>query len=270
MPRGTFQDCRCQCPIPGVSPCWSSLHRRPSNTRRCFDSVSCGIIAPFLWVLVHTRFFFVPFPRLESMFSQVLGKSHNQIPLTLRVRVPGDSQSLCQIRRLGSLIWGSEPSQQWENFFGITVLQFVGHAPGSYGIWSYPDCTPPTISTVASSLSLDVGYLFLVGSSALLSVVVQQVCDCDALTWGESTRPSTPPSWTRSPSMLVWFELKEAQEPEVWFHLIYSILRSTNVTSRKLLNFMDLRFLIYEENYQNTYFGWLLWELSKTLYSFIP
>ena len=28
-------------------------------------------------------------------------------------------------------MWDSEPSQQWENFFGIIVLQFVCHPPGS-------------------------------------------------------------------------------------------------------------------------------------------
>ena len=145
MPRRTFQDCRCQRPIPVVSPCWSNLPRRPSNTRRWFGSVSCGVIAPFLWVLVHTKFFLYP-PRLEFLFPPVLWKSCNQIPLTLRIRFPRDSQSLCQIPSLGSLIWGSEPSQQWEDFFGIIILQFVRHAPGGYGIWSYSDCTPPTIS----------------------------------------------------------------------------------------------------------------------------
>ena len=28
-------------------------------------------------------------------------------------------------------MWGSEPSQQWESFFGIIILKFVGHPPGS-------------------------------------------------------------------------------------------------------------------------------------------
>ena len=36
------------------------------------------------------------------------------------------SQSLCQILKLESLIWASEPSQQSENLFGIIVLQSVG------------------------------------------------------------------------------------------------------------------------------------------------
>ena len=60
-------------------------------------------------------------------------EAYNQILLALKARFPGDSQSLCQIPRLGSLMWGSEPSQQWENFFGIIILQFVGHPPCRYG-----------------------------------------------------------------------------------------------------------------------------------------
>ena len=31
-------------------------------------------------------------------------------------------------------MWGSEPSHQWENVFGIILLQFVVPAPGRYGI----------------------------------------------------------------------------------------------------------------------------------------
>ena len=30
-------------------------------------------------------------------------------------------------------MWGSEPSQQWENFLFIIVLQFMGHPTGGYG-----------------------------------------------------------------------------------------------------------------------------------------
>ena len=43
-------------------------------------------------------------------------------------------------------MWGSEPSLQWVDFCGISVLQFVSHPPSSYGISFYCDCTPPTIS----------------------------------------------------------------------------------------------------------------------------
>ena len=42
--------------------------------------------------------------------------------MAFKVRFPGDSHSLYQIPRLGSLTWVSEHSPQWEYFFGIIVL----------------------------------------------------------------------------------------------------------------------------------------------------
>ena len=81
-------------------------------------SVSCGVTAPFSWVLVRTRFCLCP-PRVCS---PVLWKFCNQIPLAFKVNFPGGSQSLCQIPRLGNLVWVPELSQQCKNFFGITVL----------------------------------------------------------------------------------------------------------------------------------------------------
>ena len=111
------------------------------------------------------------------------------------VRFPGDSQSLCQIPRLGSLTWGSEPSQQLENFFGIIFLQLVGCPPGGYAILFYHDCSPYHL-TVASSLSLDIGFFFL---RVLVLMVVQQLVEILALSQEEmSAHPSTLPSQTRS------------------------------------------------------------------------
>ena len=46
----------------------------------------------------------------ESLFPQSCGIS--MIPLTFNVRFPGDSQSLCWIPRLESLLWCLELSQQ--------------------------------------------------------------------------------------------------------------------------------------------------------------
>ena len=121
--------------FPGLLPVPSSLRKPllthtstgdPPTLAGSCDSVSCGVTAPFLWVLVCARFGLCP-PRLESLFPLVLWKSCNQIPLTFKVRFPEDSQSLCPVPRLGSLTWGSEPSPQCKNFFGIIVLQFVGH-----------------------------------------------------------------------------------------------------------------------------------------------
>ena len=95
-------------------------------------SVSCGVTAPILWVFVHAKFCLCP-PKLESLLPPVLWKSYNQILLALEARFPWDSQSVCQIPRLGSLTWCSEPSQQCKKFFSITVLQSVSHPPASMG-----------------------------------------------------------------------------------------------------------------------------------------
>jgi len=75
-----------------------------------FGSVSCGVTAPLLWVLVPEKFCLCP-PRQKSLFPSVLWKACNKIPLALKARFPRDSQSLYQIPRLGSLSWGSEPPQ---------------------------------------------------------------------------------------------------------------------------------------------------------------
>ena len=146
MTKGTSPDSCCQYPSPSSEPLLNHASTGdPPTLAGSFGSISCGATAPFLWVFVHTGFCLCP-SSLESLFSPVLWKSCNQILLGFKVRFPGDSQSLCWIPRLGSLMWGSEPSQQWENFFGFTVLQFVGHPPSRYGIWFYCDFIPPTIS----------------------------------------------------------------------------------------------------------------------------
>ena len=51
----------------------------------------------------------------------------------------------------------------------------MDRTPSGYRILFYHDCAPPNCLVAASNLSLDVGYLFLVSSSALLSMVVQQL-----------------------------------------------------------------------------------------------
>ena len=72
-------------------------------------------------------------PRVASLFPPVLWKFCNQIPLAFRV-IAWDSQSLCQMPRLRSLMWDLEPSQQCEDFFGTIALQVVGGPPGRNGI----------------------------------------------------------------------------------------------------------------------------------------
>ena len=140
-------------------------------------------------MLPRSAYMFVP-SKSQICFPQYRG-SHQTL-LAFKVRFPGDSQSLCQIPRLGSLTWDLEPSQ-WENFFGGGVLQPVGHPLGDYGISFYRDCAPPTISL--HLLVFGLGYLFFVDSSTLLSMVVQQLVVI-LLLWQKemSTYPSTLPS----------------------------------------------------------------------------
>ena len=119
---------------------------------------------------------------LQSLCHPVLWKSYNQIPLALKVRFPRDSQTLCQIPRLRSLTRGSEPSQQWENFFASIVLQFVACPPARYGIWSY--LIAPLLSSHCCFFVFRCAVFFfwfcfvlffLVGSNFLLLIVVQQL-----------------------------------------------------------------------------------------------
>ena len=129
------------------------------------------------------RFCLCP-PRLESLFPPVLWKSCNQIPLAFKVRFPGDSQALCWIPRLRSLIWSSDSSQQWGNFFGIIVLQFVGHPPSEYGIWFYCDCVPLNVSLWLPCLWAW-GIFFFGGSQhPTVSGCLTACCDVGALAGG--------------------------------------------------------------------------------------
>ena len=131
----TFPDSCYQSPRPCGGPLWTHTSTAdPPTLAGSFGSVSCRITAPFFWVLVHTRFCLWPL-RLESLFPPALWKSYNQIPLVFKVGFPADSQSLCQVARLGSLMWGSEHSQQWKNFFGTIGLQFVSPPLSGYGFW---------------------------------------------------------------------------------------------------------------------------------------
>ena len=56
------------------------------------------------------------FCALQEYVSPVLWKFCNQIPLASKVKLPGDSHSLCWIPSLGNLLWVLELSKQCENF----------------------------------------------------------------------------------------------------------------------------------------------------------
>ena len=96
-----------------VNPC---LHRRASNISR------------WVWLSVlwgHCSFPLGPGVHKTQCQDWSLCKSYGQVPLACKVRFPGDSYYLCWIPKLGSLLWGSEPSQHWKDFFGRTVLHFA-------------------------------------------------------------------------------------------------------------------------------------------------
>ena len=131
----------------GVSangPVVAHASKRPPVLGGTLSSLSCRVTA-LIWVWGQVKCCLCP-PRLESLFPPAFWKSYNQILLALKARFPGDSQSLYQILRLASLTWSSNPSEQCENFFGIIILQSVGHPPSGYRIWFYLDCIPPTTS----------------------------------------------------------------------------------------------------------------------------
>ena len=83
--------------------------------------------------------------------------------------IPWDSQSLCQMPRLRSLMWDLEPSQQCESFFGTTVLQLVvAHLAGMGFDFIV---IAPLLPSRGFSFVLECRVSFLVGSSVLLSMV---------------------------------------------------------------------------------------------------
>ena len=149
------------------------LHSGPSNTTRWFWSSFLWSHFSFPLSLSACKVLFSP-SKTGVSGPPVLWKFCNQIPLAFKVRFPGDSQSFCQVSRLGSLTWGSKPSQQWENFFGVIVLQFVGHPPRGYGIWFYHNCAHLP-SSCGFFFAFGCGYLFLVGFSVFLLMLVQQL-----------------------------------------------------------------------------------------------
>ena len=66
----------------------------------------CRVTAPFSWVLVAQDFVCA----LQESASLVLCKLCNQIPLASKLKFLDGSQSPCQIRRLGNLLWVLELS----------------------------------------------------------------------------------------------------------------------------------------------------------------
>ena len=133
MLRHISQDCSWQCPVPVAG------HYRPTPLQETLKHSEAGLIlypvgslflSPGSWCAQDLLC-----ALQESLFPPVLRKSCNQIPLTFKVRFPGDSQFLGWIPRLRRLMCSLEPSQNCENFFGVIVLLFVSRPPRGYKIW---------------------------------------------------------------------------------------------------------------------------------------
>ena len=97
----------CSSPVAYWAPTDLEVHLSvsyPLDTHSKSGSVSCVVTAPFSWC-----------PQgfacaLQESVSPVLCKFCNQIPLASKVKFSGSSQSLCQIPRLGNLLWVPELS----------------------------------------------------------------------------------------------------------------------------------------------------------------
>ena len=135
-----------QCPDPVSGHCWPTPPpKTPGHPQAILAQPLVGslLLLPRSWC---TQVFACA---LWESFFPVLCKFCNQIPLAFKVKLPGGSQSLCWILRLGNLLWVLELSQQCENFFCISVLQLsdcllsgsmVGLTPHLPGLLSQSPC----------------------------------------------------------------------------------------------------------------------------------
>ena len=96
-------------PVPVVRPCQP---RTPQETLQHLQVVL--VQSPMGSLLLSSGSWctqdFVCTVQDRSLFPPVLWKSYSQFPLVFKVRFAGDSQSHCWIPRLGTLVWGLEPS----------------------------------------------------------------------------------------------------------------------------------------------------------------
>ena len=180
-----------------------------------FGSVFYGVTASFLWVLLCAKFCLCS-PRLESPFSPGPWKFCNQIPLALKVRLHGDSQSLYQIPNRFLAFWlRSSVSDPQAGKPGVRFRTFAGREKEKRGrtslvvLFSSLWVTHPAVTgfhffiMIAPLYHLATGLFFvfgrgvpfLMGSGVLLSMVVQQLVAILVLLQEEmSTHSPTLPS----------------------------------------------------------------------------
>ena len=106
LPKDLCQDCCLQCSWPHN--CWPTpLQETPRHSQASLvhSLVGSPLLSPGSWC---AQGFVCTIPETVS---PVLWKICNQMPLTFKVKFPGDSLSLCWIPRLGNLLWALDLSQ---------------------------------------------------------------------------------------------------------------------------------------------------------------
>ena len=193
-----------------LSPWWATaapcLCRRPSNTsRQAWLSLLWGHCSFPMGPDVHTTLC-VPFKSGVSVSPSPV-KVLQSSPSSLPSLILWEFFLLLPDPRLGSLTWGSEPSLQWVDFCGISVLQFVSHPPNSYGIWFYCDCASPTVS-LWLLLCLCIWRIFF-GEFRCLSVDDCSAVSCDsgALSRGSESMPFCSAILNQSPDLVFFLIL---------------------------------------------------------------
>ena len=129
----------------------------------------------------------------------------------LKVRFPGDSQFLCWILKLGSLMWGLKPLQQCANFLGIIVLQFVSCPTIGYGIWFYCDWVPPTISLQLLLCPWMWALLVWWGTTSSVNGCSTASCDCGVLMGEETTLHMDITGWSTKIRLIIFFSAKDGE-----------------------------------------------------------
>ena len=103
--------------------------------------------------------------------------------------------------QLGSLMWGSELSLQWDNLWDRVIFSLWVTHPAGMG-FDYIVKVPLLPSHCGSFFIFGCRISFMVGSRVFLSIVVQQLVSCDfgAFMRGEKviSSPATPPSCLQS------------------------------------------------------------------------
>ena len=135
--RGRSRTAAARATVPGVSPCQCTPVQEPLQHSQavvhCWFSLLWGHCFFPLGLGAHNILFVLSKVGV-SVSPQSCGSPVIKSCWPLSSDSLGIPSSFCWIPSLRSLTWGSELLQQWENFFAISVLLFVGHPPRGYGI----------------------------------------------------------------------------------------------------------------------------------------